>query len=356
MSAPTVAILSQSDRTKEITNPLDTTDITYAVDPPNPWEYDALTIETPDRQMTKYALRGKLADTTVIFRMRGDPYWGIHHWYDHPLWPVRKAKQYVALKQLGWVDSCAALAPHQADTYREHTDVPTRLVPLSRDVSDWPTTTHTRETIEALTFTNCSYPTKMAPLYEYADTVNGVLADVGGHWHIGGKGRYSDELADAMADYQHITFHGYVDAREYLQRCNLMLHLSDFDAFAGAILEGFASHLPVVTTEHPAFENPETPNDAIDSATELRQTLQRYTDPRNRQSRGDAGAASVAAHYSHEQVGQEWRQFIEWAIDSDSESTHKCPSCDATESAPDVDHSLRCPDCGHAMLPPEMIP
>jgi glycosyltransferase involved in cell wall biosynthesis len=317
---PTVAILSQSDRTWQTEAALDTTNITYAVDPADPYDYDLLIIETPDREMFKHTalnmsvrtlLEGADASTKLLFRMRGDPYWGIHHWYDGP-WPSRKLKQFLSLKQLEWVDGCVAIAPHQAEKYREKTGNPTAIAQLSRDVSAWPTASHASESLRIVSLTNCMYPQKIKPIIEYAPVVEEILSDVGGYWHIGGKGRYADELVEAVADYAHIDFLGYIDAKEHLADANLMLHLSYFDSFAGAVLEGCASALPVITTDHPAFTRSELPVDVMDSEGGMRELLRQYTEPENREGVGRENMAFVAERYSHERVGEDWAQVLRY--------------------------------------------
>lgn len=308
---PTTALLSQSDRTWQTEVALDTTDVPYETDPADPWDFDVLVIETPDKRMFKHVVRGRTQDTSVLFRMRGDPYWGINHWYDGPL-PVRKLKQWAALKQLEWVDGCISLAPHQATKYRKRTHNPTRNVPLSRDVDEWPDTIHTDERLKIVSLTNCMYPQKIKPLIKYADTVNSILEEEGGYWIIGGKGRYADRLQDAVEPLLHVSFPGYLDARDELEAANVMLHLSYFDSFAGAILEGLASQLPVITTSHPAFEM--LPTDKIDgSSNQLKTLLKRYTDPQTRQRKGDRNERIVENHYNHNAVGQRWQEVLAWA-------------------------------------------
>lgn len=312
---PRTAVLSQSNRTWQIEAALAQTPIEYEIDPDDPWEFDVLVIETPDRDMLQHVTTGKFKDTTTVFRMRGDPYWGIHHWHDHPFPPVRKAKTYLALKQLEWVDCCFPIAKHQAETYRTKTGNPTRIVQLSREVDNWPTITHTDHELRILSLTNCDYPTKIKPLIEYAPAINTVLGDIGGQMVIGGDGRYADRLQNAVEGLEHVSYPGYVDARARLKSANLMLHLSEFDAFAGAILEGFASHIPVVTTDHPAFTNPEYPTDTIDSETELRQTLRAYATPEKRTASADAGMQCVKTRYSHDQLGKDWADALQWVSD-----------------------------------------
>lgn len=309
---PSVALLSQSDRTWQTTVALDRTEIEYAVDPADPWAFDVLVIETPDKKMLRHVAAGKFKDTKVLFRMRGDPYWGIGHWYDHPFPPVRKAKQYMALKQLEWVDGCVAIAEHQAAKYRANAGRPTQLVQLSRDVSEWPDTVHTDHEIRALTLTNCMYPNKIGPIIEHISTVNDVLAETGGQWVIGGKGRYADRISDAVEGHEHVSFPGYVDAKARMKEANIMLHLSDFDSFAGAILEGCASRLPVVTTTHPAFTNADLPVDVFDTKQQLTTLLQRYADPEIRAHVGTQNEAHVADRFNHDVLGQRWADVLTW--------------------------------------------
>lgn len=310
---PRTAFLSQSDRTWQTEAALDTTPVEYTVDPADPWDYDILVLETPDREMFRHVVEGRFEDTTVLFRMRGDPYWGIGHWYDGSIPPVRWGKKALALKQLEWVDGCIAIADHQAAKYQQKTGNPTKIATLSRDTAAYPDTTHTDTEIRALTLTNCMYPNKIGPIIEHAAAVNDVLDDVGGQWVIGGKGRYADRLADAVEGLEHVTFPGYVDAKVRLADANLMLHLSDFDSFAGAVLEGCASALPVITTSHPAFTDSGLPVDPIDGSPErLKSLLYRYADPDERGKRGYANEEVVREEYSHERLGRRWMDVLQY--------------------------------------------
>lgn len=310
---PTTALLSQSDRTYQIEVALDHSDIQYETDPADPWAFDVLVIETPDRKMLRHAVEGKFEDTTVLFRMRGDPYWGIHQWYDHPFPPVRWGKKWVALKQLEWVDGCVAIAEHQANKYRRKSGKPTEIVQLSRDVSEWPDTNHTDRELRALSLTNCWYPDKIDPIIKHAGVVNDVLSDVGGQWIIGGKGRYEDRLAEGIAPYEHVHFPGYVDAKERLDEANIMLHFSQLDSFAGAILEGCASQLPVIASDHPAFVNADLPVDVVAGGKErLKPLLYHYADPRARAEKGTENERVVAEKFNHEQMGQDWQDVLQW--------------------------------------------
>jgi hypothetical protein len=273
-----------------------------------------LVIETPDKKMLRHVAAGVFEDTTVLFRMRGDPYSVIHHWNDSPIPPVRWAKKRLALKQLEWVDGCVAIAEHQAAKYRRKSGRPTKIVQLSRDVAAWPDSEHTDDELRALSLTNCMYPQKIKPLIRHADAINQVLSDVGGQWVIGGRGRYADQLADAVEEYEHIQFAGYVDAKARLDESNIMLHLSQFDSFAGAILEGCASRLPVITTDHPAFTDAGLPVDVIPGGPEtIKPLLRQYADPQQRQWTGVENEDVVAGRYNHERLGQRWADVLSWA-------------------------------------------
>jgi len=301
---PSVAILSQSDRTDRITNPLTYSKIPFDVDSANPYEHDILIVETPDREMFKEVLKRPLHDTQVLFRMRGDPYWGIDEWIGNGI------KRQLALRMLKYVDGCVALAPHQAEKYVTKTGNPTHIVPLSIDTREWPSTNHTDEELRILSLTNCMYPRKVDPIIDAAPVVEDVLADVGGYWRIGGKGRHEDKLRKALKGYTHVEFGGYVDAKEELRDANLMLHLSQFDSFANAIMEGSASTLPVITTDYVAFTDHNLPVETISDHDDLRRKLLDYRHPVARQGRGHDNEAHIAEYYNHQRVGRAWQRAI----------------------------------------------
>lgn len=302
---PSIGIMSQSDRTDKITNPLATTKLNYTVDPSDPYEHDILIAETPDRDMFRRVLSKPLhRDTTLLFRMRGDPYWGIHHWMDN------RVKQKIALQMLRYVDGCVAIAPHQAEKYAQKTGNATHIVPLSIDADEWPDTNHTDEELRIVSLTNCWYPAKFKALIEGAPAVERALDRHGGQWIIGGKGRHAERLQEEMAKYEHIDFRGYVNATETLDWANLMLHLSYFDSFANAILEGMAASLPVITTDHVAFTDQNLPVHATDGLTNLDSVLADYTDADHRQTIGDRNQAHVREFYNHERVGSAWNTAL----------------------------------------------
>lgn len=304
-SSPSVAIMSQSERTDRITKPLATTGMNYDVDPADPYQRDILIVETPDRDMLKQVLSKPVhRDTTLLFRMRGDPYWGIHHWMDS------KIKQKMALRMLRYVDGCVAIAPHQAQKYVEKAGNPTHIVPLSKDADEWPDINHTDSELRILSLTNCMYPQKMRPLVEAAPAVERALERHGGRWVIGGKGIYADRLEQQLEEYEHITFGGYVDAKKEMEQANLMLHLSYFDSFANAILEGMASNVPVITTDYVAFSDQNLPVHTTDNLEEIDSILDGYTDPEKRQSVGDRNQAHVREYYNHERVGEAWNTTL----------------------------------------------
>lgn len=304
MTNPTVAIVSESDRTYKTVRALETTDLHFKVDPPDLWRADQILVETPDRDMLKLLLRSKVSTSQLIFRMRGDPYYGIHRWIDS------RVKRWVALEMLKHVDGCIALAKHQADVYRERTDVPTHTIPLSIDAEQWPVVDHTDDELRLVTFTNLWYPEKYEPLLDAAPAIDDYLADVGGRWHICGDGKDSEKFAEALEPYQNVLYKGYVDAQQELSRSNVMVHLSNFDAFANAIMEGMAAHMPVIASDHPAFTVHEPAIDIADSAADVVDYLSSYRDPMLREYTGERNAAFVAGKYNHECIGKQWKAAL----------------------------------------------
>jgi len=295
---PTVAIKSQSERTDRMTKPLDTTAIEYRVDPSDPWAADIYIIETPDREMLKTVIQRPFRNTKVLFRMRGDPYWGIHHWIGNGI------KRKIALWQLSQVDGCLAIARHQAEKYVEKARRPTHLVPLSIDTDDWPTVAHQDGDLRIVSLTNLMYPDKIDPIVDAAPAVDDVLAEVGGYWRVCGRGKYEDRLRNGLSGLDHVEYAGYVDATDELANANVMVHLSELDVFANAMLEGMASNLPVVTNPHPAFTPHRPALRTVDSTAELCDLLKSLRNSSTRQVLGERGREYVNTNFTHERVGE----------------------------------------------------
>lgn len=302
-----VAINSPGDRTHVITNALDAVGVEYRVNPDALGNQDLVVNDTPDRELLKDVIRHAppWTDRPLLFRMRGDPYWGIEQWMDS------KLKQRVAIEMLQYVDGCVAIAPHQAEKYRRKTGVDTRLAQLSKDADAWPDVEHGGDDLRLVTLTNCMYPNKLRPIIDWMPFIDDFLAEHGGRWVIGGKGKYSDMLERATEDRAHVEFPGYVDATKTLAESNVMLHLSNFDSFANAILEGAASRLPVIANRHPAFTRNDLPVSIVDHHYELSSRLLALRDPATRQTVGEANEQHVRDRFNHTRIGVQWIEALQ---------------------------------------------
>jgi glycosyltransferase involved in cell wall biosynthesis len=181
---------------------------------------------------------------------------------------------------------------------------------LVKDPTDWPTTVHTDGELCCATLTNLDYRLKVAPIVEWAPVVDKVLADTGGQWRVCGDGEHADELAAALAPYEHVEFGGYVDAREELAGANCLLHPSRLDALPNAILEGLASELPVVTTDFHEFQRYGDPLYRVGSEADLRETLSGLADPATRSERGRAGLERIRRDHSADAVARQYEAFF----------------------------------------------
>lgn len=310
-----VAVLAQSGRSDNLLNPLQTTAMDVAVDPADPYARDIVIVETPNREMAYEVLKKPLHGAQVIFRMRGNAWYGIDKWIDSRLksWLARRVV-------LPGVDGCLAICPAHARLFESKTGVPAGVAKLPVYPDRWPTTEHVDGDLRILSLTNADYRPKIHPLIDAMPVVNDVLADVGGEWRIGGDGLYADRLQAATEAYDHIDYRGYVDAHDAFEWANVLVHLSNLDGWPNAICEAMASRLPAVTNDHAAFVDEERPNLVARSHGDLREQLRRLTDPDRRAELGQAGLRYIRAEHSDEAIGERyvaycrrllWRQGIE---------------------------------------------
>jgi len=307
-----VAVLHPSERGENLINPLKATDMAVAVDPEKPYQRDIVVVDTPDRGMAKEVLKKPFHGSKVVFRMRGDPFFGLHEWIDNPL--KRWFAKNIVIKQ---VDGCITITPHHAHLFEQKTGIRSGVGELPAYPDHWPDTNHTDSELRILTLTNPVYLPKIQPLIEAAPVVNEVLADVGDHWRIGGRGNHADYLADSLAGFEHVSFGGYLDAEEALDWANCMVHLSNLDGWPNAIMEGMCSQLPVLTNDHYAFTDKDRPNTVCPSRTVLRNELRRYTHPERRQSHGYIGEDYVTHHHNDETVGQDYVSYFKAVLTGD---------------------------------------
>jgi glycosyltransferase involved in cell wall biosynthesis len=316
-----VAVIEQSDRTDNLIKPLQATEMDVSINPADPYGHDIIVCETPDRRLAKEVFKKPLHDAQLVFRMRGNPFYGIDEWIDSRI-KTWLAKSVV----MPSVDGCITITPSHAKLFEAETGVPTETAQLRINPENWPETTHTDRELRILSLTNCMYKPKIDPLVNAAPVVNQILDDVGGQWIIGGKGNYSDRLARGVAEFDNISFPGYVDAHDHFDRTNLLLHLSNLDGWPNVALEAMSSDLPVITNDHHAFIDHDRPNVVVHDEQELRTALQRFTDPDERQKVGQAGYEYVCDEHNDQTVGRSYVQYFKRVLSRESfERLHGVP-------------------------------
>jgi glycosyltransferase involved in cell wall biosynthesis len=307
-----VAVIEQSERSENLINPLKASAMDVTIDPSDPYSRDIVIVDTPDREMAKEVLKKPFHSSKLVFRMRGDPFFGIDEWINS------KLKEWLALNVvIPGVDGCITITPAHADLFERETGVPAGVAELPAYPDRWPNTDHTDSELRILTLTNPVYKPKIQPLIDAAPVVNDVLADVGGHWRIGGRGNYEDLLDVKTREYDHVSFDGYLDAYEALDWANCMVHYSNLDGWPNAILEGMSSQLPVLTNDHHAFTDKHRPNTVCRNHDALASELRRYTDPERRQSHGDVGEQYVRDEHSDEQIATEYVSYCKRLLTDD---------------------------------------
>jgi glycosyltransferase involved in cell wall biosynthesis len=307
-----IALVSPGDRTDRLTAPLDAIDGTWTVNPSDPTAHDVVVCDTPDREMLRAVARCRVDGTPVLFRQRGDPFWGIDEWLDS------RVKKAVLYRMLRAVDGCLAIAPHQASKFARKTGVPTDLVTLPKAVDGWPDTIHTDTELRLLTLTNCVYPDKIEPLAEIAPAIDDILAESDGTWRIGSWSEgHDDWLREQLAPFEHIEFELRLDAEAELEWANMMVHYSRLDVLPNAILEGMASRLPVLTNDHVAFRQSRAPLTVTRTQDGLRDALERYQDPARRREAGELGHQYVASQHDPADVGEDLLAAIRRLVGGD---------------------------------------
>lgn len=300
-----LAIISPGDRTDRLTDPLDAVNAEYAVNPTDPTEYDVVLCDTPNREMLRAVVRCRFAGTPVLFRQRGDPFWGIDEWLDSRL------KKAVLFRMLRAVDGCVAIAPHQAEKFARKTGVATDLVTLPKQADQWPDTVHTDTDLRLLTLTNAVYPAKIEPLAKIAPVVDDFLGD-SGTWRIGSWSEgHDDWLREQLAPYDSIEFGLRLDAEAELRRANVMVHYSNLDVLPNAVLEGLASRLPVITNAHVAFSQSAAPLTITRNSASLRRQLEQLREPSRRRAAGELGHQYVTTRHDPARVGRELAAAVE---------------------------------------------
>jgi len=306
---PNIAVVGNG-RVEKISKPLETTALEFSVNPDTTSKYDIIIADTPDRNMFKEFLKSKFRRQTILFRMRGDPFWGLDEWIDS------RFKRYLVNDvMLKHVDGCIAIAPHQAEIYRQNTGVETQLAQLPKTVANWPSVKHTDSELRIVSLTNAVYWPKVKPLIEIAPVVDSVLNDVGGKWKIGSwSDGYSDKLRRALEGYSHIEYYQPLDAHQALANANLMIHYSNMDVLPNAILEGMASRLPVLTNNFEPFQRTDAPI-VVNQNNTLTTQLRDFVWPEMREKYGHRGVQYVRAKHSLDAIGQQFKSAIQYFHD-----------------------------------------
>lgn len=300
---PRVAVLYPGGRAEKLLQPLEASELEVAVEPDRPEDYDVIMCDQP-RYKLAYAV-ARFRDTPVCYRVRGNI------WKEMDIWRFGRSKKFVAENFVyPQLDGAVAVDTRLADIFEGKTGVPTGAAGLAKDLDAWPNATHETPTLNLITLTNMNYRQKIGPLFEYMPVVEEWLADHGGTWYICGKGMHADRVREATADLSHVHFWGYIDPAEYLPQMDAMIHVSNFDAYPNAILEGFASNLPVLTNDFAAFKRDAAPNIVCDSPAEMTDRLARLADPGERARLGELGRRYITESHTMAEIGEQYTEFF----------------------------------------------
>lgn len=301
-----VAIQYPGSRVNRITYPLSKTSIRYEISPDNPFDYDFILLDCPGINAIKPIMRGKLSDTKIIYRVQGDILRAFQE-MNYTNFKYRSAK-----RVFSHLDGAISIESVLARRFTNVTGVENvALAGLAKSEKYWPTVKHTDEKLRLISVTNVNYIGKIQPMIDYAPAIDMFLERNGGYWHIYGKGKLSGYLQDNLENYDNIMYCGYNDEiKERYARANCMLHLSNFDSLPNAILEGFASNLPVITNMFSVFSNYDGPI----LTTEYKMidaVLSAMQDPSTRSKRGKKGRRYLNSHHTPEIIGRQYRQAFE---------------------------------------------
>lgn len=309
-----VAILYPGDRVDKMNIPLQASRMEVDVEPDDAFDRDIVICDNADRDLGKEVLRNRLTKSQLVYRMRGDVF------YELDLWDMHPVKHWAATRiVLPNVDGVIAVSDRLAEKYQAKTGLnQVDSAGMSKNVSAWPTVTHSDSELRIVTLTNANYWEKVKPIVEWAKPVNNVLDETGGTWRVCGRGKHTAQLKDALEGYDHVEWAGYVDAYEELRTANLMLHPSYLDGQPNSVLEGMASNLPVITNDFAAFVRYEGPLTVVHSQTALHAKLMAYTDPEYRTEDGEANMHYVQEHHSAQAIAQDYERFCFNLIHNDA--------------------------------------
>lgn len=303
-----VAVLYPGNRLDKMLRPLETTDIDVAVEPGDAYDRDVVIADNADRALGKEVIRNVWTNSKLVYRLRGDL------WRELELWDMHPVKTWAAKQVPKHVDGVLSVTQFLADKTERLAAVPAGQAGMWIEPEKYPDTEHTDTQLRAVTLTNANYRRKVWPILEWAPIVNEVLSDVGGEWRVFGDGGDSMALREGLHAYDHVHYGGYTDApKDRLEWANLMLHPSDLDGQPNAVLEGFASQLPVLTTDFIAFEELKrigAPLIQIGEYAELPHALEQLTDPDIRDGIGTNGQQYCEENHTPERIGRQYERFL----------------------------------------------
>lgn len=300
-----VAILYPGDRVDKMNIPLQASRMEVDVEPADAFSRDIVICDNADRDLGKEVFRNRLTDAKLVYRMRGDVFHELNLWDMHPV------KHWAATSVvLPNVDGVVAVSDRLATKFKDKTGLKAvGSAGMAKNVSAWPTREHESHTLQISTLTNANYWEKVRAIVTWAPAVEAVLDETGGTWSVCGAGDHTDRLHDALQEYDHVEWCGYVDAYEQLRTSNLMLHPSYLDGQPNSVLEGMASNLPVITTDFAAFEEFAGPIQTVPDTDSLQTLLYRLTDPEERQSWGRRAMSYVHENHSAEAIARDYERF-----------------------------------------------
>lgn len=294
-----VAVLYPGGREEKLLRPLNASSLNITVEPDRPQDYDVIMLDQPRYKLAHAVL--KYRTTPVVYRFRGNI------WKEMDIWRFGRSKKFVAEHFLyPQLDAVIAVDDRLGDIFTAKTGVKSYSAGLAKESDQWPDRQHQGSELTLITLTNMNYTQKIGPLKTYIPVINRFLKANGGHWHICGEGINEEQVAQWTQPYEHVSFDGFVDPRNYLPFADGLIHVSEFDAYPNAILEGFASDLPVLTNAFEAFERDHAPNIVCDGPYHMQQQLKRLENPEERELEAAKGRTYLRNYHTETYVGEQY--------------------------------------------------
>jgi len=296
-----VAIQYPGSRANRITYPFSKTDIDFEVSADKPFDFDIVLLDCPSLRVLKPLAKAKFSDTPVVYRVQGDILRAFQE-MNYTSFKYRSAKYLFS-----HLDGAIPIEPILGKRFSNLTGVKNiGTATLAKEGKYWPDVKHWDESLRLISVTNVNYIGKVQPMIDYAPYISRFLQRNGGHWNIYGKGRLAKYLQDNLDKYDNISYCGYAeDIKPKYANSNCMLHLSNFDSLPNAILEGFASNMPVITNPFSVFSDYHGPIEV----TELKKIdakLCSMQDPTTRRIKARQGQEYLKAKHTPEIVGEQY--------------------------------------------------